>query len=210
MKLARTLLIAAVAAGAAPAVAADSGFYGLGSVGDSRPHVGQSAFDGRLGNAGATGINSSWDDSDWGWKAQLGYQFNPNFALEGGYVNLGKVDYRAAYTQGGATGDYKVDGWNVAGLGIVPLDDRFSLFGKLGVINARTSADLNGSGLGGVGNGNFGDTRWRPDYGIGGMYNLTRNTGLRLEYERFDGVGDAATTGDANVDLISLGVSHKF
>jgi len=209
VKLTKIFFVSVFAATAVPAFA-DSGFYGLGSIGDARPQIGQSTFDSRLSNAGATGINSSWDDSDWGWKAQLGYQFNPNFALEGGYVNLGKFDYNTSYAQGAATGDYKVDGWNIAGLGIIPLDSNFSVFGKLGMVDARTSADLNGSGLGGGANGNFGNTRWRPDYGIGGMYNLTQNTGLRLEYERFDGVGDPGTTGQANVDLVSLGISHKF
>src|SRR5512134_582498 len=29
------------------------------------------------------------DDSDMGWKAFVGYRFNPFFALEGGYVDLG-------------------------------------------------------------------------------------------------------------------------
>jgi OOP family OmpA-OmpF porin len=139
----------------------------------------------------------------------LGYQFDRNFAVEGGYINLGKVNYSAVYRQGAATGDYKVDGWNIAGLGIIPLDNHFSLFGKLGVVDARVTADLYGTGQPGVNNGSFGDTSWRPEYGFGGMYNFTRETALRLEYEQVNGVGSNAT-GRANVDLLSLGVSHRF
>jgi OOP family OmpA-OmpF porin len=210
LKLTKISLIAAIATIAPTAFADGTGIYVLGSLGDSQPHMGQSTFDGHLGNAGATNVGSTWDDNDWGWKAQIGYQFDRNFAVEGGYVNLGQVNYNAAYSQGAATGNYQVDGWNIAGLGILPLDDSFSLFGKLGAIDARTTAELSGSGLGGVGNGQYESTRWRPDYGFGGMYNLTKNTALRLEYERFDGVGDPNTTGQTNIDLVSLGVSHQF
>jgi OOP family OmpA-OmpF porin len=210
LKLNKTLFIAAIAAMASPAFADDTGVYVLGSVGSSQPHIGQSTFDGELGNAGATNVGSSWGNSDLGWKAQLGYQFNRNFAVEGGYIDLGKVNYNAAYTQGAATGDYKVDGWNIAGLGIFPLDNNFSVFGKLGVVDARVTADLYGSELGGIGNGSYGDSRWRPEYGIGGMYNLTKDTALRVEYEQINGVGASNTTGQANVDLVSLGLSHRF
>ena len=211
MRLNKLYLITAIAAASSlPAFADDTGAYVLGSVGNSQPNIGQSTFDGRLGSAGATNVGSSWENSDWGWKAQLGYQFNRNFALEGGYVNLGDVSYNASYTQGTATGDYKVDGWDVAGLGILPLDNNFSMFGKLGVIDARVTADLFGTWLNGVGNANDAVTSWRPEYGFGAMYNFTRNTGLRLEFEQINGVGNSSTTGQANVDLMSLGATYRF
>jgi OOP family OmpA-OmpF porin len=211
MRLNRLYLITAIAAASSlSAFADDTGVYVLGSVGSSQPDIGQSTFDGRLGNAGATNVESSWQNSDWGWKAQLGYQFNRNFALEGGYVNLGDVSYNASYTQGTATGDYRVDGWNVAGLGILPLDNNFSMFGKLGVMDARVTTDLFGTGLGGVGNANDAVTTWRPEYGFGAMYNLTRNAGLRLEFEQINGVGNSSTTGQTNVDLMSLGATYRF
>jgi OOP family OmpA-OmpF porin len=211
MKLNKKYFLSAIAATmVAPAFADTTGYYVLGNLGSARPNVGQSTFDGQLANAGATTLGSSWDSSDLGWKAQLGYQFNPNFAMEGGYINLGKVNYSATYDQGTATGDYKVDGFNIAALGIIPLDNNFSLFGKVGLVDARVSADLNGSGLGGIGNGSFSETRWRPEYGVGGIYSLSKDTDLRIEYERVNGVGDVNTTGQANVDLVSLGISYKF
>ena len=196
-----------IAALTAPAFGGD--LYGLGSIGGTQTHLGQSTFDGQLGNAGATGLNSTLEDGDFGWKLQLGYQFNPNFALEGGYVDLGKIHYNASYDQGNATGDYKAGGFNVAGLGILPLNEKFSVFGKLGFIDARVTSNLGTTGLGGAAS-SFGSTQWRPNYGIGGMYNVSKSTSVRVELERFDGIGDESTSGRANIDFLSVGLSHKF
>lgn len=205
----KQLLIGIFLATATPSVFA-SNFYGLGSVGRSQIQLGQSTYDGQLANSGATNIGSTLDNGDTAWKLQAGYHLTPNFAIEGGYVDLGEVNYNAGYDQGAASGNYRASGWNIAGLGIMPLDDKFSLFGKLGVIDARVSSNLATTGLGGAATGSFTSTRWRPNYGFGGMYHLTRDTSMRVELERFDGLGDSTTTGNANVNLVSLGLSHNF
>lgn len=42
-------------------------------------------------------FESSQTSNKNGYKLQLGYKFNENFAVEGGYVNLGKTEYNASY-----------------------------------------------------------------------------------------------------------------
>lgn len=96
--------------------------------------------------------------------ATVGYRFNQNFAVEGGYVDLGKASYSANFTGGNANGP-------------------------------GSSAS---------------STNWKPNFGIGGTYNVDKQLGIRVEYERFSNLGDTNTTGEVNVDLMSAGVVYKF
>jgi opacity protein-like surface antigen len=45
--------------------------------------------------------------------------------------------------------------------------------------------------------------------GLGAQYNLSKSVGLRAEWERYFEVGDN-TTGEMDIDLISVGVVYKF
>src|SRR5688572_23398817 len=49
-------------------------------------NVGQSRF-----RSSCDGVPVPCDDKDVAWKAYAGYQFHPNFAVEGGYFNLGNT-----------------------------------------------------------------------------------------------------------------------
>jgi len=55
-----------------------------------------------------------------------------------------------------------------------------------------------------------GDTDVAWSLGLGAQYNLSKSVGLRAEWERYFDVGDADSTGEMDVDLISAGVVFKF
>lgn len=180
-------------------------WYGVASIGQSKA---QDSYKSSL-DAGlpAVGLASSMDDTDTGYKLQLGYKFTPNWAIEGGYVDLGKLNYNATYTGGSASGEVKASGWNIAGVGTYPLNDQFSLFGKLGVIDAKVKGSLNDT----TGNsGSIRKTKWNTNWGLGANYNLSKQWGLRAEWERFSKLGDSGSIGESNVDLLSVGVVFKF
>ncbi len=59
--------------------AQDAGFYAGGSIGQAKA------------NQGCDGIPISCDNKDTSWQISGGYQFNKNFGVELGYVDLGKV-----------------------------------------------------------------------------------------------------------------------
>lgn len=160
-----------------------------------------------------------------GAKLQLGYRFHPNFAVEGGYVDLGKTKYSATYkayvpqyawwpkgpqvlsSSGNATREYSLTGWNLVGVAYYPVNDNLSLFGKLGMLRAEAKASGSGQALNG---GNVTSTKWKATYGIGGDYNIDKNFGVRAEVEHFSRVGESEITGTADVNLLSLGVIGHF
>ena len=49
-----------------------------------------------------------------------------------------------------------------------------------------------------------------PTSGVGLKYNHTKNVAARLEFQRYNDVGDNATTGQSDVNVASLGLRIKF
>ncbi len=186
---------------AAPAFASD--FYGVGSLGISHFGVDKGDIDNTLSASGFSGFSSSLKQNGFGYKAQLGYQVNKYFAVEGGYVDLGNAKYSVSGP--GLSGDIKLkaSGANLAALAIYPLDDTFSVFGKLGVIDAKAKLEGNG----------FSDssTKAKLNFGVGASYALAKDLALRAEIEQFNKLGDDNTTGKkVNVNLYSVGVAYRF
>lgn len=197
-----------VAVAVAPAYAGD--VYVVGSIGRSSADIDKNALDNDLVTAGATGISSNVDEEDTAYKAQLGYKFNENFAVEGGYADLGEASYSSTYSGGSANAHVKASGPIIAAVGIMPINESFSVFGKLGVINAKVEADLNATGPGGSATGSSNSTDLKPNWGAGVTYNINNQLGIRAEYEQFRNLGDSNTTGESSVNLLSAGVVYTF
>jgi hypothetical protein len=113
-----------------------------------------------------------------GFKPTLGYQLSPSFALEGGYANS------------------KSSGMNIAGLGLVPMSDQFSLFGKVGY---ATEALRPNWGLGGLSSSGSVE-KTNLGMGFGGIYQLDPKIGLRAEFEQLD----------SEVRQITFGLQARF
>ena len=84
-------------------VAADSGWTGGLSVGQSRAKIDNERITNQLLGAGFTS-ESIIDDSrdDFAYKIFGGYKFNKFFAVEGGYFNLGQFGYTVTTVPGAA------------------------------------------------------------------------------------------------------------
>lgn len=207
-----TGLALGLTAGAVPFAAAanfkapDQALYIGLSGGQSMTQAGGGEIGNALSSAGLAPTGSSLDDTDTGWKLYLGYQFNPNFAVEGGYVDLGKFSFSSTTAAGSLSGDLKTkNGVFVDAVGIIPLQNNFSIFGKLGLYSIKS--ELNGSGSGGSVSASH--TTGDITYGLGAGYDFTRNLAARVEWERFNKVGDNATA-KSDLDLVSVGVLYKF
>ena len=182
MKKIRLIVAAAFVSSASMALAED--LYIAGSIGQS--------------DFGSVAGATSSDKNGTAFKLQLGYQFNPNLAVEGGYVDLGK----ATYSGSGNTFNVKASGWNIGAVGTLPLNDKFSLFGKIGMIDGKVeTSDSTGS---------VSATKWRPTYGLGVKYAVSKNVSVLAEIERFDKLGDDNSTGTGSVNLLSAGFLAKF
>lgn len=212
MKLTHILAASAISLVTAAAFAGD--WYVAGSLGQSKvKDTGKSDIDAALVSVGVTGLSSSLDDTDTAYKLQLGYKFTPNWAIEGGYVDLGQFEYNAAFTgpvAGSANAKIEATGWNIAGVGTLPINDQFSVFGKLGLIDAKVKGSVSATGGGATASGSASKTKAKANWGIGANYAFDKQWGIRAEWERFNKLGDEDTTGESNVDLLSLGVVLNF
>lgn len=206
----RILATALLGLGATAAMAADkAGWYGGINVGRRDFRQNDGGVDSALANQGIT-ASSSTDSKDTGYGFDLGYQFNPNFALEGGYVDLGKSKFNSNVTAplpGTADGRVKARGLTFSALGIVPLRNDFSLYGRLGLIHAKTEFEASGSP--GVAISGTSETKTRGLYGVGLNYDITKSLATRVEWTRYAKLGDVSTT-KGDVDLYSVGLNVKF
>jgi OOP family OmpA-OmpF porin len=138
---------------------------------------------------------ASCDTTDTAYRLYGAYQYHPNLAAELGYADFGKT----TASVGNLGAEVKATGWTfhlVASSG--PLIERVSIFGKIGAIFGETKRS--GSFEGGKERGTD------LAYGGGVRYDITRNIGASLEWERYR--FDKA--GGADLDFVSLGVRYVF
>lgn len=221
MKTISAVLLSAVALSPLLAHAADTNWYAVVSAGQSTYDVDKSDFD----VDGFQSRSSKLDDNDTGYKIQVGYKFNDNLAVEGGYVDLGRMTYSAtldnnnprASEVGPAAAELKAYGFNVEAVGILPVGAGFSVFAKGGAIIAHTESDAQitlsrfstGTPAGTVsGDSHKTETSFKPAAGVGIAFDLNETLTARIEYERFFSLKTDAD--DVDVDLASIGLVARF
>jgi hypothetical protein len=165
--------------------------------------------------AGATASTVSRDARDPGVKILLGLQINRHLALEGGYVRLGEFRATrdvAAPSVGSFNADLRLHGLVFDAVGTLPLGRNFSALGRAGGFfsEAKTFRAASGTLPGGAASGSTIHDELTLRYGLGLQYRLSERAALRAEWERFPGVGNPATTGEADVDLYSIGIVLRF
>lgn len=130
-------------------------------------------------------------------RAGLGYQFVQNFGAEISYGYYGKQSLGMA----GATalGDWKASGFELAGVGTLPLTGGFALTGKIGI--APTTYEQTGAGRS--------VTSTNLAWGLGVRYGFSQKVALRAQYEDLGNVGDLAS-GQTHIRLITAGVVLGF
>lgn len=209
----RHMVAVSLALGLASGAAMADGWYAGFSVGQSRfDSVSKSEIDAALVAGGLGGVSSSLDDTDTAYKAHLGYMIDPHFAVELGYVDLGKLNYDATFTSPGpgtGHGDVKADGVTLELVGSLPVAERFSLLARLGIIKPHVKLDVSAAGGGGSASASTTATNVRFTYGLGAQYDFTPSIGARLEWQRFDKLGND-DTGKGDVDLVSAGIDFRF
>ncbi|MGE5470366.1 MAG: outer membrane beta-barrel protein [Bacteroidota bacterium] len=192
------------------AAASAEGFYGVGEMTHSNNSLNRSNFDNELTANGATGLSSSDHGNSNQFRLQGGYRFNENLAVEAGYIDFGKAKYTADYAGGSAQGKVKAGGMDVAALLALPLTDRFSVFGKAGVVAARVKSTLVADAPAALASGNTSTTVIRPLLGVGASYKLTQNVDLRADFDHVNGLGKALKTGKMDDNMVSFGVGYNF
>ena len=192
-------LLAIVAASVPSAMAAEenTGFYIGGNVGQSDA------------KQVCDGVTISCDKKDTAWKLFAAYQFNQNFGVEVGYSDLGKSTVSGVITGVSINGSGTAKAWELVGIGAFPVADKFSLYGKLGVYQAKTDVSATGVVPGFAVSVSASDTNTDWTAGFGAMYDINRNVGVRAEWQRYNKVG-GDKTGKSDVDVLGIGLLYRF
>jgi OOP family OmpA-OmpF porin len=117
-------------------------------------------------------------ENDTAFKLVGGYQVTRHFAAEGAYAWL--------FDKAGA----EATAFELVGVGSLPLANQLSVFGKLGFANAYIEA------------GALDEEKVELTYGVGLRYDLTRNIGLRGQWQRYDT--------SEEIDVFTLGAVWRF
>ncbi len=191
------------------AMAADAGWYGGLSAGQTRADVDDEKIVARLLDDGFTSATLTQFEKDIGYKLFLGYQLNDNLAIEGGAFTLGEFGYMAEMVpRATMRGDARMLGANLDLVGLWPLGEKFSLIGRVGAIYARTRDQFSGGGPVIINPFNTEESEFSYKFGAGLQYEISPQWDLRLEAERYR--IDDAVGSDGDIDMVSLGVIYRF
>jgi hypothetical protein len=129
-----------------------------------------------------------------------GYEFNQTWGVEAGYTDFRKSD--ANYSLNGTTGRAESDGHSfyVAGKATAPINERVSVYGKLGAANNKSTLTATNPVL----NRNYSKTELYG--GVGLQYNLNQQVALTAEYERYGKEKDFG----AKPDVWTIGARYSF
>ncbi len=191
------------------AMAAESDWYGGFSVGQSRAEVDDDRIRSELLGSGLTTTSIGDNERDLAYKIFGGYKFNRNFALEGGFFNLGVFGFDATTSPAGIlSGSVKMRGLNLDAVASLPLGEKLSAFGRLGGLYGYSRTSFTGTGAVVVADAH--NTKRAGNYkaGLGLQYDFTESLALRGEFERYRLNDGVSHRGD--IDMASLGLVFMF
>lgn len=184
----------------------------------------------RAGSANAQGGSGSYSLKPWGWTGKLygGYWINETAGIEAQIVNLGNLDSTLEYnytdlfgTISAAADDHtSLRTVSVTITGVLPTQGSLGVVGRLGLarwrmafeserkcadngITSRCSTFL----AQGTTNTAYGTGL---TYGLGLMYVLTPQLSARMDWDRYNDVGDNHTGGRTDINALVLGVDYGF
>lgn len=163
---------------ATPAIASDAGFY-IGA---------------KLGSVNY-GYGNVSNNSQAGFGLLGGYAINENIAIEAEYDSLGGFDSNSGTIKGSSFG--------FSGVGSLPLNQQFSLFGKIGIASTTLKDTAKPGWVGDFTYNNTGLT-----IGFGGQYNVNKELGIRVGIDIYP-VGDAVST-TSSAGMLYIGGVLKF
>ena len=165
---------------ASPAAATDTGFY-IGA---------------KFGSVNYDYANVS-NNSQAGYSLLGGFTISEYFAMEAEFNRLGGFDTFDSTIKGKSFG--------ISGVGTMPLNPEFSLYGKMGI----SSSTLEDSPRPGFSGPVFTYTNTGLSFGFGGKFNVGNSAGILFGYDSYP-VGDAALTNTSHAGMLYIGALFNF
>lgn len=231
MKIAitRALAVAGLCAAGA-AQAQQTPFYVGASAGASRLDF---DFTGQVQTLSVPGFlpitkASLTDKEGSAYKLTLGYQALPWLGFEADYVNLGKFANSYEFNGLGRytrQGRYELDGFNISAVMTHQIDDKLSIHGRVGAFRSNYKYAESGENFPAFQPSteppihsfvapDLKDTSF--SFGLGGMYKVNANLGVRVEWDRYTKIGNTIADNQNsngkfdNVDLFTVGLVWRF
>ena len=192
-------------------IAQDSttGPYIGANIGTTRAQFNNDSINSTLAGQGFSVRSRTEDNSSTGYKLFGGYQLNRNFAVEGGYFDLGRFNYAVNTTPLGTfTSDTQVRGLNLDLVGFLPLSDQFSVFGRIGAAYAQSRANFARTGAPSLVNSPTSRNETNLKVGLGMQFAITEALAVRAELERYRVSDPIRNRG--NIDMASVGLVYRF
>ena len=149
------------------------------------------------------------EDSSQALQFYVGKRLSPNLAVEGSLMtSLNDASYSFSGDLDTATFDSSVStGISASVLGILPMNDQFEMYGRLGIAAYRLKSSVkfvNQTNLNRSGTDNEEDLI----FGLGLNYSLNDRSALRAEYTYF--YDDSSDGADASITGFTLAFQSKF
>jgi opacity protein-like surface antigen len=159
------------------------------------------------------------EEKDIGYQAAFGYRFNRYLATEfelaeyGDLVSTARadVDLGTGFLPVSINIGFHVGGPKLTAIGILPLGERFEIYGSAGALFASTKREftvrVNGDKT------SFGSVKGDSTeivLGIGAAFHVNQMYTIRAQIERIDEVGDENRTGTEDITVASLGLIVRF
>lgn len=188
---------------------ANSAWYIGAGIGRSQASIDEDRLSRSLMAGGSTSVAFDSRERDTALKLYLGKQLNKNFALELGYFDLGKFGFDAVTVpRSTLNGEASFRGVNLDLLAQLPLSERFSVYGRLGMHYTQARDHFTGNRLYAVTNPNPSERKLNAKAGLGLEYKFSEALAMRAEVERYrvnDAVGNRG-----DVDLVSINLVYKL
>ncbi|MEO5671417.1 MAG: outer membrane beta-barrel protein [Ramlibacter sp.] len=185
------------------------GWYIGGSAGPSTARFSTPSSVGLIGPGLAVTSISGRERDKFAFKLYGGYQFHRNFAVEGGYFDLGDNRYTFNTTPAGTlNGVSEVRGLNLDLVGKLPVTDRFTVLGRVGAAYARDRTHFTNTGAVPPTSFSPRTSKTNAKYGVGVQYAFTDQLSVRAELERYRIEDPIRRRG--NIDMVSVGLVYHF
>ena len=130
-----------------------------------------------------------FESNDTGYKLFASYEFSNHLGIEGGYIDFGNPEDSFQ----GLLGRLDASGWNLYGVGNLPLASGVDLFAKAGIVSWNADSIIDGVLV---------DTEDGNDLalGFGARWNVSETLGFRAEADWFD-IDEADSVWMASIGL---------
>jgi len=164
-------------------------------------------------------LSSGTENTDIGYQATFGYRFHRYIAAELSLVQFGELkstarsdmDFGQGFVPASVSFTFTAGGPLMSVLGILPIGDKFEMFGRVGYLFTSSERELS-SRVDGE-SGSFGSAKGDSQdlvYGAGFNWNINQVYSIRFEFQQIDEIGQDNRTGTEDLTVMGAGFFVRF